>query len=68
MLSSEAANGGRLFGHTMVCVTCGRSLRRVRQHHTVERNDLMMQDLPISHPAFHQVNKPTIFIIYIVAE
>ncbi|XP_035452082.2 uncharacterized protein LOC118277412 [Spodoptera frugiperda] len=53
MLSSEAANGGRLFGHTMVCVTCGRSLRRVRQHHTVERNDLMMQDLPISHPAFH---------------
>ncbi|KAJ8705678.1 hypothetical protein PYW08_012724 [Mythimna loreyi] len=37
----------------MVCITCGCSVRSV-QRHAVERTDLMMQDLPMSHPAFHQ--------------
>ncbi|KAF9423713.1 hypothetical protein HW555_001039 [Spodoptera exigua] len=54
LLNSEEANGDRLFGHTMVCITCGRSIRSV-QRHAVERTDLIMQDLPVSHPAIHQV-------------
>ncbi|KAJ8707405.1 hypothetical protein PYW08_010657 [Mythimna loreyi] len=37
----------------MVCITCGCSVRSV-QRHAVARTDLMMQDLPMSHPAFHQ--------------
>lgn len=45
----------RLFGHLMVCITCGRSVRSV-QHHPVERNNPIMNNLPMSHPAFHQVS------------
>ncbi|KAF9409694.1 hypothetical protein HW555_010984 [Spodoptera exigua] len=53
IIHHEEANSGRLFGHTMVCITCARSIRSV-QRHAVERTDLIIQDLPMSHPAFHQ--------------
>ncbi|RVE41952.1 hypothetical protein evm_013392 [Chilo suppressalis] len=53
LLSSARIGGSRLLGHSMVCITCGRSVRN-SQRHTVERHNSMFQMLPISHPAFHQ--------------
>lgn len=62
LLNSNAGDV-RLFGHTMLCVTCGHSVRRL-QRHELARGHSMLQNLPRTHPAFFQVIFATIIIHY----